>query len=131
MTSDHESRSLERAPLPGRLDLSQGAPTRGYEFSTEPSEQQLAADRERDNVPDHNRQALESTPQELWPKQDQDSPEYAHLTDIAAPTSFNVTPADVDTLIAANRFKPEGQSNVIALAIRGSVLTQPHELLFS
>ena len=56
-----------------------------------------------------------------WPTQDENSPEYAHLTDIAAQTAFEVTAQDVEMLISANRFQPEGQNNIIVLGIRGSV----------
>jgi Putative peptidoglycan binding domain len=132
--SNEVSSSFDRAPVAGKLDLSQRHLERGvtgsspgYEISTEPSEQELAADRQRDQARDRSLQVEAAAPVGLWPTQDRDSPEYAHLTDTVATTSFDVTPQDLETLIAANRFKPEGQSNVIALAIRGSVLQQPHE----
>jgi Putative peptidoglycan binding domain len=101
----------------------------GGELSTEPSAEELAADRARDNTGDAEFRAEIAAAVQLWPAQDKNSPEYAHLTDTVAPKAFDVTADVVDILIAANRFKPEGHSNVMALAIRGSTLQQPHEQL--
>ena len=128
---DQDSESLDRMPAPGRLDLRRSGPAAEVgqppEVSTEPSEQELASDRQRDGIEDDDIRSEARAVDNLWPRRDGDSPEYAHLTNTTAPTLFSVTAEDVETLIAANRFKPEGQSNVIALAIRGSVLAQPHE----
>lgn len=115
----------DRAPEAGQLDLSG---TDGEE-STEPTPAQLRADLARDD------QALEAAETEravalaTWPTSDAGSPEYAHLSATAASTEFTLSPADIDVLMGANRMSPQGQSNVIALAIRGAVLQEPHEQL--
>ena len=125
---DQDSASLDRGPVAGKLDLNGTdlgrSPPQTREISTEPTIEELAADRQRDESPDYS---LERDASDLWPRQDKDSPEYAHLTDTATSPSFDVIADDVETLITANRFEPEGQLNVIALAIRGSALLQPHE----
>src|SRR5262245_40565965 len=126
--------SLDRVPVSGQLSLSSqtdlmseaATSSQQSEISTEPTEEELAADRERDLIRDHELQEEAVSPV-LWPSNDRDSPEYAHLTDMAVSSSFDVTPEEVERLIAANRFRPEGQSNVIGLAIRGSALKRPHE----
>lgn len=133
--SSNELKSYDKPPVAGQFDLGREAESaaeaesheRELEISTEPTEQELAADRERelDGEPDADVEAEAAS--NFWPADDKDSPEYAHLTAIAAAASFDLTPADIDALIAANRFKPEGQGNVVALAIRGCVLQEPHE----
>jgi hypothetical protein len=67
-----------------------------------------------------------------WPSTDIASPDYAHLSASATaplPTNgsavdaeFEITIADIETVIAANRFQPVGFDNVIAIAIRGARL---------
>lgn len=126
---DQDSESFDRMPAPGRLDLRRSGPAvepGQRELSTDP-EQEPTADRQHDEIEDDDARSEAMAASDLWPRRDADSPEYAHLTDTAAATAFTVTAEDVETLIAANRFKPEGQSNVIALAIRGSALALPHE----
>src|SRR5262245_51537177 len=111
-----EHNSLDRAPVSGQLDLSSQidltskttTSSQQVEISTEPTDEELATDRERDLIRGHEFQ-VEAASSALWPSRDRDSPEYAHLTDMVTSTSFDVTPEDVERLIVANRFKPEGQ----------------------
>jgi hypothetical protein len=118
-------------PPKGKLELTQGEMARadayvaqyGKEIATGPSDAQL--DRER-------RAPREVSPQEaalqaVWPADDRDSPDYQHLTSITVPATFDLVAQDIQTLIAANRFVPEGFRNTIALAIRGATLQSGHE----
>jgi hypothetical protein len=117
-----QHRLVDQPPRPGMVVLGEPAASlqEGPEISTEPTPQELADE----GVGGVEAPAAEEA---KWPAEDQDSPEYRHLTPISAPTAFSLMPDDIETLIAANRFQPEGQGNVIALAIRGSVLQAPHE----
>jgi hypothetical protein len=62
-----------------------------------------------------------------WPRNDANSPDYRHLTNLSAPETFEIIGKDIETLIKANRFEPAGAKNIIALALRGCRLESVHE----
>ena len=63
-----------------------------------------------------------------WARPDRASPCYSHLliapgTDaVAAPKSFEVGKAELEFLIAVNRYRPKGENDIIAFGIRGARL---------
>ncbi len=59
-----------------------------------------------------------------WVLNDRNHPDYVHLPPDAKGTSFNLTPNDLERLIASNRFQPyEGDHHKIIFALRGAKLT--------
>ena len=118
-------------PPKGKLELDEAEMARadayvaeyGKEIATGPSDEQL--DREGRAPAKISPQA--AAPRAVWPADDRDSPEYQHLTSISAPPQFDIVAQDIETLIAANRFDPEGFGSTIALAIRGATLQSGHE----
>ena len=118
-------------PPKGKLELNEAEMARadayvaefGKEIATEPSDEQL--DRERAASGEISPQV--AALQAIWPANDKDSPDYQHLTSIGVPATFDIVAQDIETLIAANRFGPEGFAHTIALAIRGASLQSGHE----
>ena len=99
-------------PLKGKLELNEAEMARadayvaefGKKIATEPSDEQL--DRERAASGEISPQV--AALQAIWPANDKDSPDYQHLTSIGVPATFDIVAQDIETLIAANRFGPEG-----------------------
>jgi peptidoglycan hydrolase-like protein with peptidoglycan-binding domain len=118
-------------PPKGKLELNEAEMARaeayvaeyGKEIATEPSEEQL--DRQPRAPAEISPQA--AALQAAWPANDKDSPDYQHFTSITVPPRFDIVAQDIETLIAANRFAPEGFAHTIALAIRGATLQSGHE----
>ena len=119
---DDPSAGVDRAPIPGKLEpdpheLSRDAP------EIHPDEMDGPGDLP---PPGEARAAL---PKVSWPATDRDAPCYAHLlpedgdTQIGTPT-FEFSAADLQLLIAANAFKPEGHGDRIVFALRGAKLQQ-------
>jgi peptidoglycan hydrolase-like protein with peptidoglycan-binding domain len=96
--------------------------------STEPEEVELAFDRflEKEGAKTSLQQRDEGEP--YWPRDDANAPDYAHLLGVEAESSFQLEAEDIETLIRANRFQPEGFNNVIALAFRGADLASGFEV---
>ena len=117
-------------PPKGKLELNEAELARadayvaqyGKEIATGPLEQ---LDREERAPPEIS--AQDAALQAVWPANDRDSPEYQHLTSTDVPAKFDIVAQDIETLIAANRFDPEGFGSTIALAIRGATLQSGHE----
>ena len=63
-----------------------------------------------------------------WPANDADAPDYAHVLDISSEDEFELTPADLETLIALNSLAPAGKDDTLTIAIRGATLKTGHEL---
>jgi hypothetical protein len=67
-----------------------------------------------------------------WPKKDMDAPDYHHLASsrvlplpadgVAVAAEFDLTVADIELVLAANRMDPVGFDDTVALAIRGARL---------
>ena len=101
------------------------------DHATEPDAALLAEDLVLDNAEVRSKAALESQnadPSVYWPSNDENSPDYRHLHSQTAPAEFSLTPADLELLIAANRFQPRGFNDVICIALRGAILAIPHEV---
>jgi hypothetical protein len=73
-------------------------------------------------------------PEVGWPQQDIDSPDYSHLANSqllpldgggVIEAEFELTPADLDLVIDANRFLPAGAEEIIAIGLRGACLGEP------
>lgn len=61
-----------------------------------------------------------------WVRDDRNAPDYRHLPTDAAGTTFDLAAADLDLLIAANRFAPHlGSHQRIVFALRGCRLVGP------
>lgn len=72
--------------------------------------------------------AAAAIPPIQWPADDADAPDYAHVSDISAEEEFELTPADLETLITLNAFDPMGKDDTLTIAIRGAALKTGNEL---
>lgn len=61
-----------------------------------------------------------------WPD-DPDAPDYAHLQNHEAASSFDLDATIIERLFRINRFRPDRGSGVVAIALRGAVLDSGHE----
>ena len=94
----------------------------GEEESTEPSEEDLAMDRFLDTAGGVFPGEASNTA--YWPKNDINSPEYAHLEGFGASANFELTPEVLDAAFEDNHFDPHGEDDVIVLGIRGATLSE-------
>lgn len=71
---------------------------------------------------------LEAAGGVAWARPDRASPCYGHLLiapgadTVAAPKTFALGKAEIEYLIAANRYQPKGENDIIAFGIRGAQL---------
>jgi len=113
-------RGVDRAPLPGKL-----APD-PHELGREAA---VVHPDERDGPDDLPPPVAErvALPHVGWPAADKDAPCYAHLLPAdgeaqIGSSRFDFTAADLQLLIEANAFKPEGHGDRIVFALRGARL---------
>ena len=62
-----------------------------------------------------------------WPRIDRASPCYSHLLiapgdNVVSPKSFDIGKPEIELLIAANRYQPRGEDDLIAFGLRGARL---------
>ena len=119
----------EDQPPVGSTDSVRSAteePAPGDEESTEPTEAEIEMDKFLDTAEgkfssetrDGSRAAA------YWPTNDENSPDYAHLSQIEAESIFEFSAEDLELLIEANRFDPKGEKDVLVLGIRGCQLAE-------
>jgi peptidoglycan hydrolase-like protein with peptidoglycan-binding domain len=74
---------------------------------------------------------VDNFPDVQWPDKDHEAPDYHHLAESAVlplrlgqavPINFEITPADIELVLAANRMDPVGFDDMMVLAIRGARL---------
>jgi predicted chitinase/peptidoglycan hydrolase-like protein with peptidoglycan-binding domain len=119
---DDSGTGVDRAPLPGKLEpdpheLSRDAAEVHPDEMDGPGDLPVAAE------------TRATLPKVSWPTSDKEAPCYAHLLpedgDPQVGTStFEFSTADLQLLIAANGFKPEGHGDRIVFALRGARLQQ-------
>lgn len=62
-----------------------------------------------------------------WPTKDENSPDYAHLDTPPLGQTFELTPDDLELLIRANHFDPQGHDDTIVFGLRGAALASGHQ----
>ncbi len=73
-------------------------------------------------------ESLTEVPQVGWPNHDVNAPDYAHFETPPRGGNFTLTPADLELLIRANRFEPQGHEGTIVFGLRGAELTDGHQI---
>ena len=73
-------------------------------------------------------ESLTEVPQVGWPNHDVNAPNYAHLETPPRGNSFSLTPDDLELLIQANHFAPQGHDGTIVVGLRGAELTAGHQV---
>ncbi len=73
-------------------------------------------------------ESLTEVPQVGWPNHDVNAPDYAHLETPPRDTIFSLIPDDLELLIQANHFAPQGHDGTIVFGLRGAELTAGHQV---
>ena len=120
---------VSSSPEPGigDVDIRPGAVT---EFHSGPFESLEMFPPDDDYFPaifesDDDDSMFEAAGSVYWPSKDKNSPSYAHLLvdggeKLEVAENFELTAAEFDLLLAANRFNPQGKDGIVAFGIRGA-----------